>query len=679
MGRLLVALALLGFLASGASAQTTVSTTDAAGDATLQGAPAGFLDLLAANATLDAGNLTVLVQLADAEAAVAPAIATAFLDHEYWIALRYRGEVFHAVVSPGLGQFPGPPGSPPSDNTEGDLYRALPGGDPPWTLVASADGRYDAEAGSLSASFPLTALAASDGFVPGPGEPIEVDAAVARFSEGPSSSHRAPSGSNAGALAGGDEAPFPPGSRLLVPGAVTANLALSTPLPIRFSNGEATTYHWPVSVVNRGTVALDATMAAAGDDQTVLRVPDRVQVPAGEARTVDLFATVPFTHIHGGSRAVDLVVRAGAEQAAMRLEVRYLPVPQPSGHHPLLFLHSGYDGSPQTTWLDTLEEPERPHDARMAFGPGGCVPPGATAGVVASGDAYVLDPPLAIGLAARAGEAARFEGVLDVGSVLAPSRLLARLALYNPLDFNATHGVFLEQDAATAVLPVPLTTQPGQIPFALDVPVPPEMRALPPGTGLNVVLHVVLCPDNSPGFVDPNSMASVSDFGPAILAGATVLLPLDEFHDTIPYSAANGPRLSVDEPDLRVRPGGKALWSVRVDGEAGRYEAELFGAAADLAVLHAAEARPGETVAVSLAVPADAKPGDFYEAIVSVHAGDDRLAASAIRLTATVDPAAGDASADVARLAPPGKESPGPTLLALLAALSLALVRLRRR
>lgn len=650
------------------AAQESVSTTDIAGDAKIAGsAPAAFLDIIAATATLSAGNLSVSIALADADQAEAVAPASYVTgSHEYWAAIRYRDETFHAVIYPDLGQVPVNPVAPSGDRTTASLFRELPTATPPWERIMAGTARFDRTLGGFAAEFPLSELKDTEGFLPGPGETIWIDSITSYADEGPGTVHEAPRGGRIpGPFASGqDEALFAPGTRLVIPGLTTGGIALSTPFPIRFSNGEATTFHWPLSLTNNVDEGLQATITVQSDGQTEVRVPDLVSLPEGGSKTVDVFATVPFVHEHGGQRRLTLSVRAGPHEAQMNLEIRYLEIPQPAGHHPLLALHklNGEGPQPRAGWMDTVLETEETHSDDMEFDLGFCRAAGSprTEAPVA---VFPLNPPLLIGISARPDETAQLAGTLDFQFPQRPSHLMALMIVYDPVNSDILLAGDIGLDERTVSLPIPLTPQPGSLPFVLDVPLPVELQRLAPGSGLNLALGVAVCPDASvQGVPDPSAAQVIADQAPTLRHGATLLMPLNEFHDTIPIAALNGPILATNQAEMRIVPGGTALWEVEVAGNSSHYDLEIFGTAAADAVLHASSVKAGGTVAVSLTLPLDARPGDVFEVILSAHAREERDAASAIRLTATVDPTGGDNATEVAKLSSPPKSSPAPSL-----------------
>ena len=654
-------LALLLFVGVAQAAQT-VQLTDVSGDATVKGAPVPGLDILDATVTIDGTNLTFALHTDDVDTVQRVKLAAPLAAWEFWLEARYRGDTFHFVIDTALGAFPDPeaPGTY-ADTTTAALYRLDDGA---WVKLHQGFGQADPTNDIWSATYPLATMAAKDGFVPGPGEPIEFLEVVAYFDEGAGSSHEYPrEGANIPQqnLAGGDQATFPVNSVLALAGASSSALTLATPMPVRFSNGEATTYHWPVSVTNTRTGAMDVVLEATAPPEVELRLPEVVHLDAGQARIVDVYATVPFSHQHGGQRIIEVIATTGPDQATIPLTVQYLEVPQPAGHHPTLFLHADNAGGGDSgmTWLDTLEEPVRYFDAQMNLGPQICKD--GDTGQNTVGFYMPLDPALLIGIDGRLGEAAKFTGTFDFPAPVRGGFLAAHLKVYDTLHPDE----WLNIDDATARHPLTMGAS-GSIDVELDLALPPELDLLAPGAGKNFALHFALCGDGTADLAAvPNK-----DLIPKLAHGARIEMPLDEYHDVLPLAVGNGPTLSVQDAKLRAPQGSTVQWLVHVDGSKS-YDVDLFGVSKGLASI----TQSGDDVTVNLAVPHDARDGDVLEVVVSVTERGDDLLSAATRLVVTVDPTA---PAPATLGGPGSKDTPAPGML-IVAVLAIALLCKRKR
>lgn len=157
--------------------------------------------------------------------------------------------------------------------------------------------------------------------------------------------------------------------------------------------------------------------------------------------------------------------------------------------------------------------------------------------------------------------------------------------------------------------------------------------------------------------------------------GARIEMPLNEFHDILPLSATNGPRLSVDQPQTKLPPGSTMVWTVSVEGNGSSYDVDLFGVSKAQATTSGQRVGPAEEIAVTLAIPSGARAGEVFEIILSVTDRDDRMLSAALRLTAIVDP---DAQAPATTAQTDDKSMPTPGAAFLVTALAL-LGSMRRR
>ena len=110
--------------------------------------------------------------------------------------------------------------------------------------------------------------------------------------------------------------------------------------PFRASNGESTTYAFEQDITNTAetaqTFALNATVPAGWS----AFLPEDVVVEAGETTRVTTYVSVPFVHTHGSTTTAQLHATSSTSEASAEIGVHYLETAQPSGHHPLVYLHS---------------------------------------------------------------------------------------------------------------------------------------------------------------------------------------------------------------------------------------------------------------------------------------------------------------------------------------------------
>ncbi len=128
-------------------------------------------------------------------------------------------------------------------------------------------------------------------------------------------------------------------------------LRLTAERPFRASNGGAAVLRYAVEAAYEpGGDATDdnrtfALRAEGVPDGWRVHLPEPLTLAAGGRAELEVLVETPFVHQHGGSDAFDLVLEpdapdGGAAHAHVALGVHYLEVPQPSGHHPRLWLPS---------------------------------------------------------------------------------------------------------------------------------------------------------------------------------------------------------------------------------------------------------------------------------------------------------------------------------------------------
>ncbi|MEK6976022.1 MAG: hypothetical protein AABY18_06740 [Candidatus Thermoplasmatota archaeon] len=584
------------------------------------------------------------------------------------------------------------------------LYR-LDQADSPVDLADLA-ATMDVATRVANATIPWGAIFTSAGTSPAPGEPVRVTAATSYWNALVVGSPRQPVPFSITGVGASDEAVFPEGTFLTTAGS-TGALSLSTAIPVRSSNGEATTFHWPVLVSNLVEQDLDLTFVLdAGGVEG--RVPPGLRLAAGANATVNVYVTVPFNHEHGTMRLFPFTARAGpGEETTLKLGVDYPTVPQPAGHHPELWLHGsveqvqGQDFNPGTPWMNTLEDDERantdlimPREENCPLGPDidtgvplvGPIEPPFDFGSYWS---IALDPALAIGLDGRVGELASLDLELVGKAATPPGTLFGRLMLASE-DFDGFGPFANHTDPFRASVAVPATPGPSSVALHLDLPMPPSLDLVAPSRTENLVLALMFCLDvPAPGGLAPAvaaSFAGIAAHGPyAIRTGAHLVLVVDEYHDVIPITpSSQGLALTVDEAVRRAAPGATVLWRPTLSFPAngtGEHAVRLFGTGTPHANLLAPATVRGPNAAqlpVSFVVP-DVPAGQVFDLLLDVTHVNDPARSVGLRLTVVVDPAATrDDAAQLASLPDASSQRSPPASLGI-AVLALALLALRRR
>lgn len=478
---------------------------------------------------------------------------------------------------------------------------------------------------------------------------------------------------------------------------------IASPMPTRQSNGEAGTFVYTVTCRNIGQAEeqYKASIATVPSGWDVTIPTDLFAVKPGEELSFAVVVRTPFTHRHGTFESLMLRVEElddPAARAEVELGIRYPKVPQPAGHHNQLWLH----GAPFTddptvpvyalafgfnieyAWMNALMEDGG--DRRVP------VPsdPTTTGEPKVPGEfrwSVPLAPELSIGLDFDTTQTGTFGGSFSTTAPVLGASLSGELVRYVDSRFDqfgfrvggnrtvlATGDATAPQDITsgnTVAYTLPLT------PTAASDLVPLEANSA-------MVLELKLTgnrPD-TPLARDP----------PKLMPGATVVLPLVEYHDPVDSVFAATPKLVLQTAaqDRQVNPGRTMVFNVAAqlapDAGAHTLRAGVTGAGAEHARLlgepeRAVEAGTSWGFAVGVAIPADAKPGDVVDLVVRVQAVDDPSLQALVRLYGTVttetdvpdeaELAASKENVGTAR-------SPGPALGTLLALLVVA-TGLRRR
>lgn len=155
------------------------------------------------------------------------------------------------------------------------------------------------------------------------------------------------------------------------------DLAMTSPDPIRVSNGEATTIVYQATLDNEGEEDMEVHLSVKDirSDWTV-RHPPVITVKAKSIRDFPVILTIPFTHDHG--KTVMFKLRADVEEdanswAEVLLGVWWTDVPQPSAHHNAeIWFHSApssFFGAPEAArpaapfvqyWMNSIEKDPNP-------------------------------------------------------------------------------------------------------------------------------------------------------------------------------------------------------------------------------------------------------------------------------------------------------------------------------
>lgn len=568
------------------------------------------------------------------------------------------------------------------------------GPDAEWSTVwfSQAGALVDPAAGTILVEVPRDDLADADGTPPFPGRALD-GLRVHSFT--------ALSGEGGGITINGDrfgspttvedhmpDLNAPPASWAVRIGeAQTGHAQLTSRQPFRASNGEATTFVYEVVAHNLGssedTFELSTRGVPAGYS-AVLPVPV-VSVPGGATTTLPVLLTMPFGHQHGSETSFVLEMRSLSDPGSVgRIEmgVRFLPVPQPAGHHDTVYLHQAAQAGGvgplfgfRPGFMNTLEEDPNDVGGNFAstglnfFGPG----------VLGTSWDFALSPALLMGLDLDAGKVGRLS--VPIASTI-PLREVTVSARLHVGDGSIGDAGTVLLAAMEPTAPVDLMPD-GVVLFQGELRALPDVGRIPFTPGTNLWLEVELRTSGPViGFTGgPDS--------PYMAPGGFAQLPLREWHDAVDEALAvtGGPALSALGPQERLlNPGEAVVFPVSVanplDAEA-EVRFEVSGANAEWASMPSRSvvvpAHGTAQASVVVRAPADATHLQRADLVLQAYEVREPTARGLLRLVAEVDTQADHPDDSAAADGLERKDSPGLGLLPLAAALAMAAVLRRRR
>lgn len=295
---------------------------------------------------------------------------------------------------------------------------------------------------------------------------------------------------------------------------------------VRYSNGVAKTYEYKLGLLNQGEQA--QTFTASFENlpegwiaQSLLPV---IEVAAGESVQVSTLLAVPFRHVHGETQSFDLVL-TGTQGTTLRkaLQVSYLEIAQPAGHHPQVWVYESSRDSALVPVFNDFIKTKMATTMREQTGNW------VRGNIILEEQSNLfwcipLSESLKVGLQPNATK----EGLLStsLSSVLSyDGDIQATIFIADPRDSGAPANGPCEY-ARRHVTPV-FQTEVVQVSFngetTLEVPLKSVSGdSIPPAKGQELFLHVEMAP--LPG-------GRETDLQPLMSVDTTALLPLDEYHE----------------------------------------------------------------------------------------------------------------------------------------------------
>lgn len=131
---------------------------------------------------------------------------------------------------------------------------------------------------------------------------------------------------------------------VLFGGGASEGARLATPSPFRASNGEATTLQYDLTASHDGDETLRFRVFVEGlpTGWNATLPGEILELPPGRSVAFPLYVSTVFRHEHGSAQTLEVHLHEvdGDRWASLEVGVNFLAVPQPSGHHPTLYLHS---------------------------------------------------------------------------------------------------------------------------------------------------------------------------------------------------------------------------------------------------------------------------------------------------------------------------------------------------
>ncbi len=486
----------------------------------------------------------------------------------------------------------------------------------------------------------------------------------------------------------------------------TGDARLWSDVPVRSSNGEATTFVYNVEGWNLGEDRSRFRLSAAAVPQGwEVRLPvERIDIDGMARVTFPVLVTTPFAHTHGEFQEM-LVEMTGERDAGsvgrIKLGIRYTEIPQPAGHHDTLYLHFQREdfvpelepvfGVQAEAYMNAAESDAA--DSKVGSRPTD------SAATEAPGEqrytwAIWLSPGLDMGLDF---DLAR-TGLLRVSFNATLPVLQARMDGYlayipgeNIEDFGGQGGPVRSRDEPVilatlqaAAQDLPAHSQ-GTAFEAVVTPLPDaDFIAYEAGSALVLVLNLTgVNPEGAMPFF------SIDTIEEPLLAGGSMQLPLAEYHDPIADVFASLPTVNfqvVGAQERFVNPGETAVFQAVLENlgsEPRFFTLNLTGYNVEWAELLQdirLEVPPEgmRNVSIAVRVPVGTLDDDVCDLILIAIDADQPAARALARFVATVDsdvdqPDDAEKAADLKAGNAKGVPAPGvPLLLLALAALVVA-------
>lgn len=599
----------------------------------------GMADYKGLNYRVEHGNLTFELELAGMGETRIPMLDSVY----HAIHFEYGGGEYVVRI---FRQVPVPLGAEVQVYPEANLLRIENG---EWQPIAELQARTDEVAATVSAQLPLHLVREATGVVVHPGSLLE-DMFVESYWQLDVAWEVSPTGDPVVVY---DRMPDQGSVDLELVYEVEEILALqmSTTDSRRLSNGGPDTLTFPATIYNVGneTYSVELSIRNAPSNWEVSLVDDRFTLTPGDQRETLLVVQIPGRHEHGALEVFDLVATSPTVQyeASLQFGVIFTEIPQPSGHHPQVYIHSlDRDRAAVEIWpwvsvgtgiLSTLDLDERGSDEPIDSQ---TLEPGLTGWILN------LSPGLGMGLDFMPNATSELTTTLAAG--MEPGGFpdvttYAWLALTQP---DAPDLTLMESESQSLAVT-------GEHPVSYSLQVLPGIDRIPYQKGAQLQLKIA---------VDTGESMYVLS-GPLLLPGGGMTLPLEEYRDLPPMADSDELVASIVADATRARAGDRLGFEVIVTN-AGASERslqiEVLGGASEIA-LEATHMQlaSGESHSIHgvLSIPETAVPDQLLSYYLVAR---DDLGSAVTELHVKIDP---EAALQDARIESKGSPVAGLTLL----------------
>jgi hypothetical protein len=408
-----------------------------------------------------------------------------------------------------------------------------------------------------------------------------------------------------------------------------ANEVQFTPLQnTRYSNGIAGTLAYKILTENQGdTIRFIELAAAETPAEWEITLPPSFTLEPGQSKEIAVIITPPDKHLHGALETAAIEAIVEGESAIIELNIQYLSIPQPAGHHDTLYVHTA---DKDIAWMNTNE----PEDEPFSVAP----PNSKSEGLeLIYNWFFPLEPSLNLGLQFQDNGTGLASFIIDANVVDRSGELRASL-YYCPGQGSEVVGSTKHGRCSVEALLLAEGAQDAdfsglgqfiEIPLEIKVP----GASIPPSANSNLILDVQFTTEVPHG---------IQETGLMIQPGSMIQLPLLEYLDDVDESIRDSQLISLSRNtdfESRAKPDSKAWVDFGIESQVesvviiqftGHNTGWIEG---DFPTEY--PVREGSNgYLIEINIPSDAVDGDFVEAFMVATMGEESVAS---KFLVTVD------------------------------------------